>query len=112
MAPVDGRPSPGGFASLTSPTKRKPLRATVRMRRCSSPLSPTALRTALMQLVSVDSETIPSAPDPFDHVILADDTLAVSQQIDQQIKDLRSKRDLVGTARQLAPVDVECAISK
>jgi hypothetical protein len=33
---------------LTSPTKRKPLRETVRMRRCSSPLSQIALRAALM----------------------------------------------------------------
>ena len=45
-------------ASLTSPTKRKPLRATVRISRCSSPLSPTALRTALIWLAKVDSETI------------------------------------------------------
>jgi len=35
-------------ASLTSPTNRNPLRATVRIRRCSAPLSPIALRTALI----------------------------------------------------------------
>ena len=34
--------------SLTSPMNRKPLRASVRIRRCSSPLSPIALRAALM----------------------------------------------------------------
>ena len=45
-------------ASLTSPTKRNPLRAMVRIKRCSSPLSPIALRTALIWLVKVDSETI------------------------------------------------------
>src|SRR6202007_1427597 len=32
----------------TEPTKRMPLRATVRISRCSSPLSPIALRAALM----------------------------------------------------------------
>jgi hypothetical protein len=34
--------------SSTAPMNRKPLRASVRIRRCSSPLSPIALRTALM----------------------------------------------------------------
>ena len=41
----------------TSPTKRKPLRAMVRISFCSSPLSPTALRAALMRVVKFDSET-------------------------------------------------------
>src|SRR5690606_34620880 len=44
--------------SLTSATKRKPLRATVRMSFCSWPLSPIAVRAALMWLVRVDSETM------------------------------------------------------
>src|SRR5216684_2870079 len=52
----------GAFAtkstSLTPPTNRMPLRETVRIRRCSLPVSPIALRTALMWLVSVDSDTI------------------------------------------------------
>ena len=42
----------------TSPTKRKPRRAMVRMSFWPSPLSPTAFRAALMRLVKVDSETI------------------------------------------------------
>jgi hypothetical protein len=42
----------------TSPTKRMPLREMVRISRCSSPESPTALRAALMRLTSVESDTI------------------------------------------------------
>ena len=42
----------------TAPTKRRPLRGMVRISFWSSPLSPTALRAALMRLVSVDSDTI------------------------------------------------------
>ncbi len=41
-----------------SPTKRMPLRGTVRISACCSPLSPTALRAAVMRLVSVESDTI------------------------------------------------------
>ena len=42
----------------TAPTKRRPLRAMVRISFCSSPLSPTAFRAALMRLVRVESDTI------------------------------------------------------
>ena len=42
----------------TAPTNRMPLRAMVRISLCSSPLSPTALRAALMRLVRVESDTI------------------------------------------------------
>ena len=42
----------------TSPTKRSPLRGSVRIRRCVSPLSPTAVRAALMHVVKADSETM------------------------------------------------------
>jgi len=44
-------------AILTTPTNRKPLRGTVRINRCFSPLSPIALRAALMRVVKFDSET-------------------------------------------------------
>ncbi len=44
-------------ACAPSPTKRMPLRAMVRISFCSSPLSPIALRAALMRLVSVESDT-------------------------------------------------------
>ena len=64
---IDGRsgsasavapPGSGGRCSRTSPTKRTPLRAIVRMVCWRSPLSPTARRSELMRLVSVDSDTI------------------------------------------------------
>src|SRR6185436_4460192 len=45
------------FPSRTMPTKRTPLRGSVLIRRCDSPLSPIAIRAALMQLVSAESET-------------------------------------------------------
>src|SRR5262245_35688241 len=47
----------GLFCSCTAPTKRTPLRGSVLIRRCDSPLSPTTLRAALMQLVRAESET-------------------------------------------------------
>ena len=45
-------------AGANVPTKRRPLRGTVRISLWSSPLSPIALRAALMRLVSVESDTI------------------------------------------------------
>jgi hypothetical protein len=44
--------------SCTVPTKRKPLRSRVLIRRWSWPLSPMAPRAALMRVVSADSETM------------------------------------------------------
>ena len=49
--------SPSG-CDVNSPTKRKPLRAIVRISFCSSPLSPTARRAALIRLVNVESDTM------------------------------------------------------
>src|SRR6476660_6433195 len=49
---------PGFPVDVTAPTKRKPFRDIVRTSRCCPPLSPTALRTALMRLSSVESDTI------------------------------------------------------
>jgi hypothetical protein len=45
-------------ASRTAATKRNPLRGSVLIRRCSSPLSPMAARATLMRVVSAASETI------------------------------------------------------
>jgi hypothetical protein len=42
----------------TAPTKRRPLRAMVRISLWSSPLSPIAFRAALMRLVRLESDTI------------------------------------------------------
>src|SRR5258706_1158368 len=60
--------------SLTAPTKRRQM---VRINFCSLPLSPRAIRAALMRLVNVESETVPAAPDQGDQVLLADDVIAV-----------------------------------
>ena len=49
---------PGVASSRTSPTKRMPLRGRVLIRRCLSPVSPMALRAALMRLNSADSDTM------------------------------------------------------
>ena len=76
------RPSPlAGFR--TSPTNRMPLRAMVRISFCSAPLSPTALRAALMRLVKGQIRHDPAAPDRGEQIVLADDALAVLQQIGQ-----------------------------
>ena len=66
----DGRDATGvasvavaaGFPSLFFPygpnEARIPLRGNVLIRRCASPLSPIAVRAALMQVVSANSETM------------------------------------------------------
>ncbi|CFP02778.1 Uncharacterised protein [Bordetella pertussis] len=51
-------PAGAGASVRTSATKRKPLRGTVRTTACRCPLSPTAVRTALIWLARVDSETM------------------------------------------------------
>jgi hypothetical protein len=55
--PPAAAPEAGSLHWLTGPTKRRPLRATVRITACSAPLSPTARRAALIRLVSVESDT-------------------------------------------------------
>ena len=92
---------------LTSPTNRNPLRAIVRIRRCSSPLSPIALRTALMWLVRVDSETIRPPQTASSSSSLLTTRSRFSHQIEQQVEDLRPDGDRLGPARQLPPVGVE-----
>ena len=84
---------PAVDASRTSPTNRNPLRATVRIRRCSWPLSPIALRAALMWLARVDSETIRPPHTASSRSSRAHDMLAVLHQVEQQIEDLRTGRD-------------------
>src|SRR4051812_30355506 len=55
-ASSSGERLPDLLSSRASPTKRKPLRGKVRMRRCCSPSSSRAFRAALMQVLSADSE--------------------------------------------------------
>jgi hypothetical protein len=91
------------LSSPKVPTKRIPLRAIVRISFCSSPLSPTALRAALMRLVSVESDT--TRPPQTDAVAILD-------QENQQIEDLRLDRNRLGTAAQFAPSGIKCMTSK
>src|SRR5712664_2145202 len=48
-----------------------------------------------------------TSPDCFEQIILADHTLAVPYQVDQQVEDLRSHRNQLGPAPQLTPFYVE-----
>lgn len=45
-------------------------------------------------------------------IILADNTLAIRHQIDQQVEDLPPRRDDLGLPGELPPIRVEHAISK
>ena len=61
--PSDGRSAAracwlSSAGAFTAPMKRKPLRGMVRISCCSRLLSPTAVRAALIRLVSVDSDAI------------------------------------------------------
>ena len=76
------------------------------------PLSPTALRAALIRLVSVDSETMRPSQIVLDQIVLGDDAVAVLDQIDQQIEHLRLDRDALAAAGQLAEVDIKHMVGK
>ena len=78
-------------ALVTRPTKRKPFRATVRINRCCSPLSPIAFRAALM---------------------LGDHALSILHEINQQIENLWLDGDLLGTSSKLLPVDIQGVVLK
>jgi hypothetical protein len=90
---------------MTSPMKRIPLRANVRTNFCSRPLSPSALRTALMRLSSVESETTrPLQTDVIRSITILD-------QIDQQIEYLRLNGDNP-SATQLSAIVIEPKLLK
>jgi hypothetical protein len=67
------------------------------------PLEIRLAERAVMQLVSVDSAT----PDGLDHVVLADDAVAIAQEIDQKIEDLRLHGDKLRAAPQFVRVDIK-----
>ena len=100
----------GLCASRTVPTKRKPLRGSVLMRRCSSPESPIALRAAFRRVVSAASDTTTPVPNGVDEVVFADDALPVADQIIEQVEYLWRDGDDVRPAMQFAPVSVECVL--
>ena len=81
----------------------------VRISRCCSPVSPTALRAALIRLASVDSETI-RAPDRSQQIVFANYPIAVSDKEEQEIKHLGLDRQQHGSPPQLAALRVEQVI--
>src|SRR4029077_19306422 len=106
------RGSPPIGPTCTSPTKRRPLRAMVRISFWLSPLSPTALRAALMRLVKGGVGNDPATPNRCNQVVLADHPVAVLNQINQQVEYLRLDGNGLGAAAQFAPVGVKCMIAK
>jgi hypothetical protein len=75
------------LASTIAPKKRTPLRIYVRMNFRLRSTSPIVFRTALMRLSSVESDTI-RPPQTEAQVVLADDAIAVLDQVKQQVEDL------------------------
>ena len=49
----------------------------------------------------------PAAPDRSDEIVLADDAVAILQQVDQQVEDLRLDGNGLRTAAQLAPIGIK-----
>ena len=96
----------------TSPTKRSPLRAMVRIRCWSLPLSPIALRAALMRLVSVESDTIRPPQTAAIRSSLLTTRSRFSTRIDQQIEHLRFDRNSFAAAPQLAAIGIKRMIGK
>ena len=84
----------------------------VRISFWSWPLSPTALRAALMRLVSVASETIRPPQTDAMRSSLVTTRSRFSHQVDQQIEHLRLDRNRLGAAAQLAPVGIKRMIGK
>ena len=88
------------------------MRGEVRIRRCASPLSPIALRAALIRLVKVDSETIRPPHTEASEIVLGDDAVAIADQVHQQVEHLRFQRDRFAAPPQLAARHVEHMIGK
>ena len=97
-------------SSRTAPTKRRPLRASVLIRRCSAPLSPIAHRAALIRVVSVDSETMRPPQIAATRSSLLATRSRFLIKIGQQVEHLRLDRDRNGAMTQLAPIGVESVI--
>ncbi len=92
--------------------KRTPLRVKVRINRCAAPSSPSARRTALIRVVSADSETIRPPHTACKQIVLADHPVPVLHQIGQQIEDLGFDVNQFAAATQFAALDVEPVVAK
>ena len=82
----------------------------VRISFCDWPLSPIALRAALMRLSVSESETIAAAPDRSDKVVPADDTVAIFEQVDQDVKHLRLDGHSPAVMTQFASIRIKYMI--
>ena len=76
------------------------------------PLSPTALRAALIRLVKRGFGDDAAVPHRLDQIVLGDDMVAVFDQMNQQIEHLRLDRDAFAAAGQLAKVDIKHMVGK
>jgi hypothetical protein len=54
----------------------------------------------------------PAPPYGMQKIVLADNTLAILHQMDEQVEDLRPRRDDLGRPGELPAIRVEHAISK
>ena len=75
-------------SSRTAPTNRRPLRGSVLISLCRSPVSPIALLAALIRLNNADSEMARPCQTDAREVILADHTITVPDQVNKEIEDL------------------------
>ena len=96
----------------TSPMKRRPLRAMVRIKL----LIPAAVADRPSRRVDPARQRRvrhdPSAPDRSDQVVLADDAVVVLHQVDQQVEHLRFDLDRLLAAAQFAAASVENVIGE
>ena len=90
--PAVVEPAPAGTAVQYTPSRGK-----VRISRCWSPLSPTAVRAALIRVVSVDSDTRAPTPNRLQHILLTDDAVAIDNEVLQKIKDLGLERNNIAS---------------
>jgi hypothetical protein len=54
----------------------------------------------------------PATPDAHDQIVLTDDTVAVVDEVNEEVEDLRFERDWLAVPAQLAALDIQHAIGK
>ena len=103
---------PTPASSRTSPTKRNPLRAIVRIRRLLFATVTDRFSHGIDVAGQRRFRHDPPAPDCLEQIVLADYPLAVLHQVDQQVEHLRTDRNQLGPAPQFASIGVERTIAK
>ena len=92
--------------------KRMPFLGSVLIRRCCSPVSPIALRAAFMRLNSAELRNDAALPDRGNQLILADHALAMLDQVNQQIENLRLDSNSRATATQLTATGMQLTVAE